>query len=135
MNFFMKWHKNEIVSRKVFVYRDGKFVEVYNSEPENKSAYVHGDEIPPLRHPTTGEIFTSASKMQRRTQELGMVTVGNELQSSKPTVLQDKITEALVMDRIEKAESILNDSSKFRVVQERNKERLYKMERLLNGSK
>lgn len=120
--------------RRVFAFRNNECVEVYNSEKENKSAYVHGDEIAPLRHPITGEIFTSASKMLRRTKELGCETVGTELQSSKPTIIPDKITESLVMDRIEKAESILNDSSKFRARQQENLERLHRRERLLNGS-
>jgi len=79
---------------------------------ENKSAYVQQDTMAPLRNMATGKIYDSKSAYLRDVHNAGFRVVGNDLMSEKQHSFEEKITDSLVMDRIQKAESILSDPAK-----------------------
>jgi hypothetical protein len=122
-------------SRKLFVSRNGKIVELTASAPGQVSApYVQQDTMDPLRHPISGKVYDSKSQFNAETRASGCVCVGNELLSKKPQNRKEVITEKMVLDRIERAESIINDPSKYRARVEDNYRRLERREKLLNGN-
>jgi hypothetical protein len=101
------------MSRKTYVFRDGKLHEIGNSSSESRSAAVHQDTLPrALRHPVTGEITESAHRMKQITRELGMETVGDDLQSGKKQVLPELVKEERIIDAQRKAEAILSDPAR-----------------------
>lgn len=92
---------------------------------------MHQDTMEALRHPVTGEILESKSAWNRVNRERGLTVVGNDLQSERKQELKEKITEDLILDRIEKAESIYFDPSKMRAREEENYRRIERAEKLL----
>ena len=104
------------MARTIYKYDEklGKMVEVYNSERvEVDAPYVIQDTLrDPLWHPVTEKIYDSTSAYMRDTKALGLDVVGNDLLSKRPRQVKDKITDAVIMDKIEKAESIVNDPIK-----------------------
>jgi hypothetical protein len=113
--------------RTVYKYDEtlGKMVEVYNSDRvEVDAPFVQGDTFStPLKHPVSEKMFDSKSAYLRETKALGLDVIGNDLLSKKPRQVKDKITDAVIMDKIEKAESILNDPIKREWRARENQER------------
>jgi hypothetical protein len=95
---------------------------------ESMSAAVHQDTMPALRHPVTGHVYESKSAYLRACKRHGLTIVGNDLLSSKPSAPPDKITEAKVIDAIQKTEAIMSDPA-------RRNELRYKNERILDEYK
>jgi len=121
-------------TRKIYAYRDGKIVEIGASSTGQVAApFVQQDTMEPLRHPISGKIYDSKSEYMRETRAHGCEVVGNDLLSNKPRKTKEVITESMVLDRIERAESILNDPSKYRARVEENYRRLERREKLING--
>lgn len=117
---------------------DGKIVEVGKKEAtsESLSPFVQDDTLKaPLRHPVTGRHYDSLSAYMRTNKRLGLEVVGNDLLSKKQDNKPERITDALVMDKIEKAESILSDPSKRRHYEERCLERLARREELIKDGR
>lgn len=81
------------------------------------------DSMPPLRHPVSGHVFESKSAYLRETERLGLQVVGND---KRTPVNKDKLTEKVILDRIERAEAIHSDPFKYR---QRMNENLYRIER------
>lgn len=120
--------------RKLYVVRDGKIVELTASAPGEVSApFVQQDTMDPLRHPISGRIYDSKSEYMKETRAHGCEVVGNELLSQKPRRTKEVITEKVVLDRIERAEAILNDPSKYRARVEENYRRLERREKYLGN--
>lgn len=123
--------------REVYRKRNG----VWGWEKEDSKAqasdahFVHNDSMPPLKHPVTGEMIDSVSKWHKVTANNGGRVVGNDLQSAKPNQTQDKVTEKIILDRIEKAEAIASDPARFRERQNENLERLERHRRLIGDSR
>lgn len=118
--------------RTVGIIRNGQYLAAAPKEREEvKSAFVHQDTMEALRHPVTGEILESKSAWNRVNRERGLTVVGNDLQSERKQELKEKITEDLILDRIEKAESIYFDPSKMRAREEENYRRIERAEKLL----
>jgi hypothetical protein len=120
--------------------------EIYRKQPDGTWAWEKRDDTPktpvapavkgdtfktPLRHPVTGKVYDSESQYMRATKREGCEVVGNDLLSKKKQVLQEKITDAVIMDRIERAEAIASDPTKFRARQNENMERLERRKELL----
>lgn len=107
--------------------------EVYDDSPTVPVApAVHQDTLSrPIRDLVTGKMHDSASTYKREVKARGDEIVGNDLLSRKPQVLQERITDAVVMDRIERAEAIQADPTKFRARQNENLERLERRKQLL----
>lgn len=120
---------------RYYVFKDGKVHELGIEQPRQVNApYVQGDTLGrPLRHMVSGKMFDSKSELRRENDRTGCIEVGTERLSEKKHSTREIITEKLVLDRIEKAESILNDPSKYRARVEENHRRLERMEKLLNG--
>jgi hypothetical protein len=121
----------------LFVMRGGKLVEVgNNSSPLDPVApFVQDDTLDkPIRFLASdkAEFYDSKSAYLRRVKAEGLSVVGNDLISQRPhSTPTDRITEEKILDRIEKAESILNDPSKYRARQEENIRRLERRAQLL----
>ena len=115
-------------------WRDGAFVQIGSSDfSESVAPFVQDDSMAPLEHLVTGEKFDSKSAYMQRNKELGLSVVGNDLLSKKKRELPDRIDEKLILDRIERAESILNDPDKFRERENRNLRALEQREKLLGN--
>lgn len=97
--------------------------------------FIHQDTMDPLTHPVTGEVIDSRCQWERINERHGLECVGNELLSEKPRRCEEKVTDAVVMDRIYRAEAIFDDPSKRRAREYENLERRARVERLINGSR
>jgi hypothetical protein len=125
------------MARITYVFRNGRFVEL-GKEGQAKDPVapaVIGDEMDPIKHPVTEEIIDSKSKYHRVNKSLGLEVVGNDLLSQRPQHLKEKITDEVILDRIEKAEAILSDPSKMRAREHENHERLERAEKLMYGNR
>jgi hypothetical protein len=122
------------MARTVYKYdkETGELVEVYNSEPkESASAFIHQDTLKnPLWHPVTEQVYDSTSAYMKATKSLGLDVVGNDLLSKRPRQVKDKITDAVIMDKIDKAESIINDPIKREWRARENQERYERAKKL-----
>lgn len=107
--------------------------EIYDDAPAIPVApAVHQDTLSrPIRDLVTGKMHDSASTYKREVRARGDEIVGNDLLSKKPQVLKEHITEAMVMDRIERAEAIASDPAKFRARQNENLARIERRKQLL----
>jgi hypothetical protein len=123
------------MSRKLYAFRDGLLIDVSGAPlpPCGASAFIQDDTMAPLRHPVTSKYYDSKSEYIRDTKRMGMEIMGEEKHSEKPQILQETITEPLIMDRIERAEAIVSDPAKFRARLMENQERLARRERYLNN--
>lgn len=122
------------MARRSWAYRDGKLVEI-TPEATAKVHSVRQDTLKaPLRHPVTGEVTDSTSRYMKITDELGLEVVGNDLLSNKPAKPADKrFTDEMIMDKQEKAESIVSDPTKFREYQNRQHELMERNEKLMRN--
>jgi hypothetical protein len=107
------------MTRRLYVWREGEFVEIGGTASESKSASVHQDTISALKHPVTGKVYESKSAYLKDLKRDGLTVVGNDLLSKKKQVIPDRITEEMILDKIERAESIVSDP--FKLSQERNR--------------
>lgn len=99
---------------------------------ENKSAAVHQDSMnSPLQSPITGHIYESKSAYMKHVKRHGCEVVGNDLLSNKKRDLPDRVNDKVILDRIEKAESIYSDPTKMRARQNENHERLERYGKLV----
>lgn len=121
------------MSRKLYRWIDGKFVEIYNSETPELAPYVQDDTMAPLKHPVTGKIIESRAEYLRVTKSLGLEIVGNDLLSKRARRANPEIPESAVMDAIQRAESVFSDSAKLRAYRNMQMELAEKRERMLNG--
>lgn len=117
--------------RRLYVWRDGKFIELGREVAESKSASVHQDTITALKHPVTGKVYESKSAYLKDLKRDGLSVVGNDLLSKKKQVIADRVTEEMIMDKIERAESIVSDPFKLSQERSRNLQLLEQRERLL----
>lgn len=118
-----------IMSRKVYRMLDGQLAE-YTKEPsvDPKAPFSPiQDTMDAIKHPVTEEFVDSKSKYRKINKSLGLEVVGNDLLSAKPHNPKDRITDAVIMDKIERAEAIVNDPSKFRAFKEQEQRRLYEV--------
>jgi len=124
--------------RTIGIVRDGKYYDLEKGESPEKeeirsSAYVQDDTMSPLKHLVSGKIFDSKSAYLKECKKLGLDVIGNDLLSKENQARPDKITDSLILDKIEKAESIYNDPTKYRARQEENFRRLERRGELING--
>ena len=100
----------------------------------SKSAFIHQDTMKvPLRHPVTGRKMDSMTQWNRTNERLGLECVGNDLLSNRKREVKDKVTDEMILDRIEKAESILNDPAKYRAYKNREAEKLAMHDKMFEG--
>lgn len=118
------------MSRRRYIWNGKKMVEVKAFAKEEKAAYVHSDYIPNLKHPVTGKVFDSKSEYIKYTKSMGSEVVGNDFVGADRGGPKDKITEAVVMDKIHKAEAILSCPDKYRERQHENLQRLERFKEL-----
>lgn len=103
-----------------------------NTPQEPIAPAVHQDTLKsPLKNPVTGNIHDSTSSYMKEVRASGCEVVGNELLSQKPRRTRELITDAVVMDKIERAEAIHSDPAKYRARMNENLERLDRARRLL----
>lgn len=125
------------MARQIFKFIDGKLTEVYNSEAvESVSAFIHTDEVhKPLTNMVTGKKYTSKSQYLKDVKRQGLEVVGNDLLSKRKHVPKETLTDEMILDRIDRAESILKDPAKYRARQNENLERLERYEKLIHGDR
>lgn len=136
------------MAKQLFKFINGKLTKVYDSEIEledydllgvkgNKSAYVHTDEIigRPLKNMVTGKLYTSKSKYIKDVKALGLEIVGNDKLSQRKHTPRQTLTDEMILDRIQRAESILEDPAKYRARQNENLERLERYKKLVHGNR
>ncbi len=87
------------------------------------SNMVIDDSMTKLTHPVTGEVVASKTRWSQINKELKLDVVGNDIPKYRHRI-PDKITDDLILDKIQKAESIVGDPSKLREFYNRNEERL-----------
>lgn len=123
------------MARALYRFINGEFVEVYSDQDREapKAPVIHNDTMDALRNPVTGTIHDSKSSYLKECDRLGLEVVGTEKFSQKGNALKDKLTDAVILDRIEKAEAILSDPAKRRERQYRNERLLELRERLLGN--
>jgi len=124
--------------RLVGIIRNGKYYNLEKGESPEKeeigsSAYVQDDTMSPLKHLVSGKMFDSKSAYIKECKKLGLNIIGNDLLSKENQARPDKITDSMILDKIEKAESIYNDPTKYRARQEENFRRLERRGELING--
>lgn len=96
-------------------------IEVEGLTKEAQSHFVHQDTLEkPLRHPVTGRIHDSKSGYMRDCEATNTRVVGNDWVGTTPEGPKDLIDDALIMDRMRKAEAILRDPAKRRERQQLN---------------
>ena len=136
------------MTRRVYKWIDGKITQVSGEPPENspdggsfsqtekKSAFIQTDTIMGgLRHPVTGKVYDSKSAYLKECDRLGLEVVGNDLLSRKPNHIPDRLTESVILDRIERAEAICSDPAKFRARQNENMERRERYYQLIESQR
>jgi hypothetical protein len=64
--------------RKIYAFRDGKFVELTPNSSSEQHTAVIDDTMPPTRHPIDGKIYESKSVFRQITKAAGCEEVGNE---------------------------------------------------------
>lgn len=76
------------MARKIFVYRDGKFVELSETQRETankpKTASFIQDSMPPTWHPCDGKTYESKSAFRAVTKASGGEELGNDAPMSAP---------------------------------------------------
>lgn len=96
---------------------------------------VIGDTLDkPIKNLVNDKMYDSKSAYLKDVKRMGLEVVGNDLLSGKQRRVKDSLTEDVVLDRIQRAESIVNDPSKLRARRERDMETLHLRERLLSGN-
>lgn len=119
------------MTRRLFRVINGECIEI-TPEARPETHAVHEDSIPQgLRHPVTDEIFDSKAKYLKRTRELGLEVVGDDLLSRRERKVPDYLTEEKIMDKFEKAEAIVSDPTRLREHHNRNLARFEEQQRLL----
>lgn len=121
------------MTRKLYVMRDLKLVEVGGDIQPSQTPFIHDDSMPPLRHLVSGKVFDSKAQYLAECRKHNVSVVGNDLLSKQKHELPDRLTDAKVMDAVHKAESIMSDPSKLRARMNENLAILERRERLLNG--
>ena len=73
-----------LVARRLFIWRDDKFIEI-GERPVEARTQIITDSLPPggLWHPATGKYVDSKSKFRQFTKAAGCVEVGNEVQRDR----------------------------------------------------
>ncbi len=117
--------------RKTYVWKNGEFVEINKEIKENVTPFVQDDTIAPLRNLANDKIYDSKSRYLKDLKKDGLEVVGNDLLSRKRHNFKEKITDEIIIDRIQKAESILHDPTKRRAYENMQRERYENMQRLL----
>lgn len=123
------------MARQRFIYRDGKLVEVKASEPVEYTPFVVPDEFSePIKHPVTGEVFTSRRKYYKDLAAKGYEIVDGTTDMSRHST-PDYISDAAVMDAMEKAEAIVSDPAKHRAFLNECAQQTEVYQRLMNGNR
>lgn len=108
-------------------------VEILGLPKEVEAAAIHQDTLEtPLRHPVTGRIHTSRSEYMRDCDRTGTRVVGNDWVGLEPTKPKDKITDALILDKIQKAEAIHRDPARLRERENENRMRFEHAQRFMS---
>lgn len=81
------------------------------------------DTMTPLKHPVTGEVINSKTKWAQVNRDHGLEVVGNDIPKYRHQI-RDRITDDVILDRIQRAEAIYSDPAKLREAYNRNQERL-----------
>lgn len=106
--------------------RNGKIEEIGKegaSQPE--APFVHDDTLShPVRNLVTGKLYDSTSAFKRSAKEAGCDIVGNDFRGRAPRRPKNEISEKVILDKIEKAESIASDPTKRRAHDNMNLERM-----------
>lgn len=125
-----------LMKREIYKKIDGvwRWVTLEDSNaPQAAAPFVHQDTLKqPLRHLVTGEMCDSASRMRQLDRQSGVRCVGNDLASKRPDGRKDKITDEVIRDRIERAESIADNPDKLRERQGEIQERMERVRKYLN---
>jgi hypothetical protein len=124
-----------IMGRLIGLIRNGKYITAQRvtESHSNSAPFIHDDSMPPLRHLVSGQIFDSKSAYLRECDRLGLQVVGNDLLSKEKHQVKERVTEQVILDKIEKAESICSDPSKLRARQEENFRRLERYKDSISG--
>ena len=118
---------------RFYTIKNGELVELAQNKLDVEAPNVCQDTIPPLKHPVTGEIVNSRSEWNRINKLRGLECVGNDLLSHKSSNIPDRITDAVIMDKMEQAEAILSDPARRRAFHNMNLVLAERNERLLRG--
>lgn len=114
--------------RSIYRKVDGvwQWVDVEVSTATPAAPAVHQDTLKaPLRDMSSkdGKVYESKSAYLRAVKQKGFEVVGNDLQSQKQHTPPEKITEALVMETVQKAEAVLSDPARRRAWENERMER------------
>ena len=77
------------MSRRIYVYRNGRVIPKDEAPPREGGAYVIRDSMDALVHPATGAMIDSKSTFRAMTKAAGCIEVGNEVQKPRPRERQD----------------------------------------------
>jgi hypothetical protein len=66
------------MSRKLFIYRNGDWLEIDRHAPRPKRLIVIGDSLPETMNPMNGRRYTSKSRYYADTRAMGGEIVGND---------------------------------------------------------
>lgn len=126
------------MGRLIGLIRNGKYIAATelsdaSLEPTNSAPFIHDDTMPPLRNLANSKIYDSRSAYLRDCKAMGLEVVGNDLMSKQKHQVKERITEEVILDKIQKAESIISDPSKMRARQEENYRRLERHKELIRG--
>lgn len=123
------------MARQRFIYRDGKLVEVKASEPMEYTPFVVPDEFcEPIKHPVTGEIYTSRRKYYKDLSAKGYEIVDSTTDMSKHST-PDYLPEHKILDAIEKAEAIVGDPARHRAFLNECAQHTEDYQRMINGNR
>lgn len=103
---------------------------------EQLAPFVHQDSFKPgmrLRHPVTGEVVDNHTRWNEINRSQGLSCVGNDLLSKRPGRGPERITEEVILDRIQKAEAICSDPARKREYDNMNMQLNERNRRLLDG--
>lgn len=121
---------------RIYSWVDGQLVEAGSDSNSNESFHsVHGDEMPKLRHPVTGEIVQERTKWRKINKELGLQEVGNDLLSGQKHEVKDHITDEKIIEKVKEAESIMEDPFKRNQWRNMQMELYERNRRLLGGGR
>lgn len=114
------------MTRRSFVWRDGKMVERGRPSEEVDAPFVHQDSFKSaLKHPKTGEMVESLSRWNQINKEHGLRVVGNDwVDAPMKHDVKDRITDEKIIEATEKALSIELDPDKRKVKRGQEREDL-----------
>lgn len=124
------------MTHRTYAMRNGEIVELRKKVELSQplAPFVQDDTLAkPIKNLVTGKMYDSASAYKESVKNAGCSIVGNDWVGKTPGRPTNEIPERVIMDKIEKAESIISDPAKLRAHHNMNLERMERQARAMGS--